>query len=212
MTRDELIVAVETFAHRTYGTLIDTFILLAEARIARSCRAAEMVVFGSIDTAMPELYPNAWPLPVDFLQMRDVVVPTAVGRVSARAIGRREIAEFTQGGGTAAVYSIYDGAIEIRPGPTGALVNVIYYGRLPALVLPADTNELINRYPELYLAATLAEVFRWEQDSEEQTKALQLFVAEVESVNAAAATAQKGPGAGTFSGYNYAGRGAQRWA
>jgi hypothetical protein len=171
-----------------------------------------MIVFGQVDTSLPELYPGAWPLPIDYLEMRDVIRPTANGRQTLLSAGRDEIAAYSvaQGGG-AAFYSIYDGAIEFRPAAQGEVMDVIYYGRLAPLVLDTDTNDVLTNFPELYIYAVLLGVFSWTQNDVMKADAAAEYGRAVATVNEFAANQRFGTAQRQYSSRRLGYGSARRW-
>ena len=111
MNRSDLQQTVRDYSHRTDVTdaLFATFLELAESRIAAKCRATELVTVATIDTSLAETFDNAWPLPADYVEMRDVQAPGRGGSqvISLMGVGRDQIKTASHsGGGTPAFYSI----------------------------------------------------------------------------------------------------------
>jgi hypothetical protein len=213
MTRSELQAAVAALSHRTdlAGTFA-TWLAMGESRINKDIRANEMIVFGQVDTSLPEVYPGAWSLPDDYLEMRDVIVPGTNGRRTLLSAGRDEIAAYSgsQRSGPA-IYSIYDGAIEFRPLPQGQVVDLIYYGRLAPLVLDTDTNEVLTNFPELYIYAVLIGVFGWTQDDVMKADAMGEYGRAVTTVNEFAANQRFGTSQRQYSSRRFGYGSARRW-
>ena len=172
-------------------TIMGSLIRMAEARIAQEVRAQEMVTVASVDTSATPTYENAWPLPADYLEAIDV--STGTGRVTTlRAVGRDEINAMSFGSGKPAVYAVYDGVIEVRPGPQQVPINLIYYGRFPPLVADEDTNELLANSPALYLYAVLVELWNWAQEMDERVHANEIYEREKRRINLASWNARAG--------------------
>jgi len=212
MDRLELFEAVQAMCHRNdLRDFFDTALKMGESIINQRVRATEMVVFGSIDTSVPETYPGAWLLPADFLEMRDVVIPFNGGRQRLRSAGRDEISDWSYSTGRPQIYSIYDGVIEFRPVPS-AVIDVIYFGRLPALVEDDDTNLVLTSFPELYIWAVLVGVYAWTQNDQQHAAAMAKFNEATASVNDFAENARFGAGMQTYTGRRFGTRGQVRWA
>ena len=215
MDRTELFEAVRSYAHRTDLTdaLLDLFLELTESTIAQSVRVQETTVFATIDTeGTAPVVGNSWALPDDYLQMIDVRHNASGNRVvTVQAVGRDEISAASHGGGGGpAVYSVYDGVIELRPGPGGRVVELIYFSRLAPLTTGPGQNDLLDAYPGLYLWGMLSEVWAWAQDSDLQLESRTLYEGEVRRSNLQGWNADFGTTPRGSSGYNYAGAGARQ--
>lgn len=215
MDRTELFEAVKAYAHRTDLTdaLLDLFLELTESTIAQSVRVQETTVFTTIDTeATAPVVGNSWALPDDYLQMIDVRFNSSGNRVvTVQAVGRDEISAASHGGGGGpAVYSVYDGVIELRPGPGGREVELIYFSRLVPLTSSAPDNDLLTAYPGLYLWGMLGEVWNWAQDADLLGQARAQYAGEVERTNLSGWNADFGTTPRGSSGYNYVGAGARQ--
>jgi hypothetical protein len=67
-------------------------------------------------------------------------------------------------------YAIVDGFMKLMPAPDGAYsVELRYYQENTALALDADTNDVLTKYPELYLYCVLKHAAAWAQDPEQLT-------------------------------------------
>ena len=206
MNRIELFTAVQTMSHRTdLADFFDTALIMGESRINQAVRATEMVVYATIDTdTAPQIQPGAYQLPVDYLEMRDVIAPHGSRRNSLRSAPRDQIAAFSGSGGSGArIYSITDALIEFRPSPNGATIELIYFGRVAGLVSDQDDNELIDNFPELYIFATLAGVWTWTQDKEQKADSIAEFNSAVDSVNVFAENQRFGTAQAQFGNNNY---------
>lgn len=206
MNRIELFTAVQALSHRTdLADFFDTALILGESRINQAVRATEMIVYATIDTdTAPQIQPNAWQLPADYLEMRDVIAPHGNTRSSLRSAPRDHIAAFSgSGGGGARIYSITDGLIEFRPSPNGASIELIYFGKVAGLVNDQDDNALIDMFPELYVFATLVGVWTWTQDAEQKADAVNEFGTAVNSVNTFAENQRFGTAQAQFGNNNY---------
>jgi len=59
--------------------------------------------------------------------------------------------------GTPSVFTIENNDIIVRPTDDDTEFSFLYYAKVPALEDDTDTNWVLNEYPDLYLAASLAE-------------------------------------------------------
>lgn len=192
MTRGELVTDILAWSKRDDAIVVmDSLIRLTEARIAQEVRAQEMVTVASVDTSQTPIYDNAWPLPADYLEMIDVSTGTGRKR-TLRAVGRDEINARSYASGSPSAYSVYDGVIEVRPGPQEMAVNLIYYGRLAPLVGDDDSNALLVNYPALYLYGALTELWNWAQEAEERQVANSVYEREKNRINLQSWNARSG--------------------
>ena len=208
MTKDELLQLARDYSHRSdFDSLFDAFLDFTESRIAEQLRSSEMVVFATIDTsAVSPVVGNAYALPDDYLEMKDVTVNVSGGRVrTLRAVGRDEInlASSTTAGGVPAVYNVQDLTIEVRPGPSERVINLTYYGRLAQLVNGTDTNDLLERYVALYLYGILTEIWNWSQNSDQRDLTRARFEGEIEAINKMTWNQEFGTAPTGFAGNNY---------
>lgn len=211
MTRLELFAAVKALSHRNdLADFFDTALIMAESKIAKDLRTTELVTFAQIDTALAETNPGAWALPADYLEMRDVVMAQSGRRRALRSAPRDRIAAWSGASGSTAFYSIYNGVIEFRPLPGGALVDIIYYAKQAPLLLDADTNESLDAFPEIYIFATLVGVWTWAQNEKEKIDSLNEFNTAVAAANEFAENQQFGTAMQQHSANNY--RQGRRWA
>ncbi len=208
MTKDELLQLAKDYSHRNdFDSLFDAFLAFTESRIAEKVRSSEMVVFTTIDTgAVSPVQGNAYALPDDYLEMKDVSVNISGGRVATlRAVGRDEInaASSTTAGGVPSVYNVQDLTIEVRPGPSERIINLTYYGRLAELVNGTDTNDLLGRYTALYLYGILTEIWNWSQNEDQRDLTRARFEGEIEAINNLTWNQEFGTAPTGFSGNNY---------
>lgn len=64
-------------------------------------------------------------------------------------------------------YTISDGELRLHPIPDGNYTVILRYVRsLPMFAVDNDTNDIIARYPDLYIYAALAHAAVWAKDTE----------------------------------------------
>lgn len=95
-------------------------------------------------------------LPSDFLDMvsiyRDTSPRTILKRVTPQGVHRRHEAS-----GTPFRYGIEDGQIRLTPAPNGSENLVIrYYAALSDLSADTDENDVLTKYPAIYVYGSLA--------------------------------------------------------
>lgn len=130
--------------------VIPTFISLAEADIARNMRhwLQERKVTTTLDEPF-EFLPDDW--------LATIALRHVDGQ-EIKQVGVTEMAALSQRGATGKpVYFRYEaGRIEVYPKPdTDYEVELVYYGRVPALSDIAATNWLLTNHPDILLYGSL---------------------------------------------------------
>lgn len=160
----QLQAAITTYSYRdandtSFTNSVSDFITLAEARINRALRVAEMEKTGTVN-----LTNGAATLPTDFLEMRRVVGPS--GQVLHLVPPELASTAFpTNVAGWSRYYSIVGNAITSYPAGTGDL-TLTYYGAIPALTVGSPTNWLLTKAPDLYLYGALIESVPFQMDDQ----------------------------------------------
>ena len=154
--------AVERFSHRTdISDVIDDFIDLCEARInARlKLRTNEQRATASLPTSDRFLE-----LPDSFLEMRRLTLTGA----NPREIRFKSPESMTveSSSGTPEYFTVTS-QLEFNRVPDSAYtVEMSYFVSLTALSDSNTTNDVLTKYPDLYLYGTLSELHRWARDEE----------------------------------------------
>jgi len=162
-THDGLLTAAADWINR--GDLVDripSFVRLAEAGFNRELRVRDMMVRARATSNLEFV-----PVPTDFLQEYTLTFDP-VGRAAQnelRYVGKNTADRLKAGqlAGPPGFYTLIDGAFELIPAPTTDQPMVmVYYARIPRLgeltgdpALPRQTNWLLDRSPDLYLASTI---------------------------------------------------------
>ena len=177
---------------------IDGFIQTAHARIMRDLRAPEMLVFGQFTEGQITVgatgpvtdAPFVILLPTGFIDLREISYSTGSRRINLKLVGRHQINRFQSAGGSPVVYSLLGGAVHggealLQVAPTGqpdTIYDVWFYQEIDAPA-PGTTNELITRYPYLYLYGALSEAFTFTQDETGIAISSQTYIGEIDVVN-----------------------------
>lgn len=158
MNYSELQTAIAAWTGDSFtNSQVKDFIILAEAKFNRLLRAMNMEA-----RATATLTGQYIALPVDFLHLRAIKIdesfldPATPQFIRNMRVG--SIAAKPQ------FYTLTDGQIQFAPIPDADYqVEIIYFGKIPALSDSNTTNWLIEEHPDLYLAQSvaLAEVFGW---------------------------------------------------
>jgi hypothetical protein len=144
---------------------IPDFITLAEARFNRELRVNAMVQRDTTiaTTAYVEL-------PDDWLQHISVMITDPTNSYSALTyIPVEEYYDLRNDGmtGQTRYYTIIDDNIALLPEPSGNItLEIVYYGKVPALSESNTSNWLLTRSPDLYLHASLIQAEAYLQNDE----------------------------------------------
>lgn len=133
---------------------VKSFIALAERDVAPSVRHYLQEKSVTLTSAA-----NAVTLPADFQEARRIVIDGVLAKpVSAYApnVGSGEIGYFQRGN----TYNIVPEQTANRS------VEIIYYGRVPALSDAANTNWLLTNFPDVLFHAALVRAYRWLKDKD----------------------------------------------
>jgi len=142
----------------------DRFLRLAEAKLNRVLRVAEMEVQGDL-----ALIDGDGALPDDFLHVREVQLPN--GAV-LNAVALQKLAGT---GGWPRGYAIVGRKLSLRPKWTGNIA-LTYYAAIPPLTLQAPTNWLIEKAPDVYLYGVAEEIAIWSRNADQVAAAQSLRV------------------------------------
>lgn len=162
---------------------VPDFVKRAEGMIARKLRAAEMIAHASI-TDGDRIDGAVFRLPDDFLEARALWAPRP--GTGERWLEQRSLSEIRRLPLTAPVqwYAVSGDRVEFRGNPAATItIDLEYFARLPALEQDADTNLLLERHEEIYLAAACFYLYRHTQDLELAQAQLDSFEDAVETLN-----------------------------
>jgi hypothetical protein len=153
MSYAQLQTDIAAYMHRDDLTsVIPTFIALAEAKIYRDLRVPEMAAEIVLNTTE-----GVVSMPDRFLDLRDISYnPGSRGSIALTSVGRHGIARVRGRNGKPIVYSMLGNTMEIRPADDDADFTMQYWVA-PAPLAQIDNNPTADRYPYLYLYASLIE-------------------------------------------------------
>lgn len=151
-----LVDTVISYAFRSgddeFAAAVPTFIQLAESRINRTLRVAEMETAATIT-----LTDGSGDLPADFLEARRL--DHGSSPYGSLELVTPDFASDRYGvnpSGIARQFTIIGTTLKTYPSGTGDL-TLVYYAKVPALTALAPTNWLLTKAPELYLYGSLVE-------------------------------------------------------
>jgi hypothetical protein len=185
----ELKAAVLAETHRPdLSALVGSFIERAEDMLARRLRAAEMVSRALITDAERIGSTSVFQLPSDYLETRAVWAPRP--GTGERWVEQRSLSQIRNVPLTAPIiwYATSGDRIEFRGNPSSAtVIDMEYYARPATLVDDADTNLLLQRHQELYLAGASFYLYRHTQDLELAQAQLDSLADTIDGLNEQAA-------------------------
>jgi len=182
MNYAELQAEVADFAHRTdLSGKMDIFCEFAEAVINKDLRTIEM------ERRTPETFADTfYNLPQDYMEMRALHLDINGARSTLRCISPQLLDKsYSRATGVPRAYAIHGGQIEFRPGIdvtapyTGELS---YYARVPSLILNSNNN-ILTKYPNIYLSAMLVQLYLYLQDKEEAATWSEMYNTQVKQAN-----------------------------
>lgn len=181
----EMVAAIKSYADRNDAEVdasIDTFFLMAEARINRSLRVSEMTTRASVATMAEKEY---YALPPDFSGIRDIELQDAAGKRHGMEYlppSQMNIIHSYEES-TNYYYTIIAGNLHILPiQDAGATIEIVYYQKIPNLDGDVtESNWLSEIYPDIYMSSLMIEVEKFVKNKE----AVMFWKAEfTEAVNA----------------------------
>jgi len=165
MSYSQLQADVKAYSHRTdLDPLMDTFVGFAEAIINKELRVSEMEVIAA--TSYTAAFND---LPADFVEFRGFNVNANGLKSPVTFVTPDQIVGYQSADGyrnATIAAALHGGQIEIRPEPdliTPLTGEISYYAKVPSLVTNA-TNDVLDAYPMMYLAAMMVQVNVYLQD------------------------------------------------
>jgi len=184
-TYTELKTETADFAHRSdLTTKMDTFCILAEAVINKDLRTLDM------ETILSVTFDDAfYDLPADYMEIRAIHIENDGARVPIKSYTPQQLdAMYSRATGTASGFSIHGGQMELRPAPSVTDTvdgEITYYKRVTTLTGTA-TNDILTKFPMIYLSAMMLQVYLYLQDDEELSKWSDVYNSQVKQANKSA--------------------------
>lgn len=144
-------------------TQIATFVQLHEAKVNRELRVPQMMVRAEATSDAEYI-----PVPADFLQDYSLKLESATPHADLAYIAQTDAKLYKSQGLTKTLYyTIVGNSFELIADPAENVdVELIYYGRIPALSDSNTTNWLLTSHPDLYLYGALLESVPYLKDDE----------------------------------------------
>ncbi len=179
MNRDDLVTQIESYAKRGDLTadILSSFLPLAEARIGRDLKSNENDIVLELPGAV-----SPFDLPDDYGQIRALQVAQDRGPRTLKSVDLHTINNFSQrSGGAAKLYVI--AALKVITRPTTAGDFTLFYWNRPSLPTGASENDVLDRWPNVYLFATLHELHIFERDPEQAGLTLSVYDRDIVRIN-----------------------------
>jgi hypothetical protein len=147
---------------------VPSFIRLAEARFNRDLRVRQMIKRA---VAVADGAENYFTLPTDWLQARQIRAAMNGRLVALEYLTLEGGDDYTQAragaGGVPRYFNLTGNRLEIIPRPPeNTEVEMVYYGRIPALSDETPSNWLLETWPDMYLYGTLAHTAPYLKDDD----------------------------------------------
>ena len=184
MNRNDLVATIKSYSKREdLTTEIETFFIpFAEARIGRDLKSAEneTQLEVIVSTSVPIDYPD------DYGQIRAIDVKRTGGAFTLRAVDLHTINDHQRDDNLENqrgpdVYTARDSQFIIRPSQNGTFT--LFYWAKPKLEEGTSENAVLDRWPELYLYASLVELHRWELNPPGADQATLIYQESIQRIN-----------------------------
>ena len=200
-----LTAAIADWADRTDLTArIPDFVKLAEARIGRDLRIRALELRSQMSTVSGQ---NYYTLPPGYRQARHFKLVNGAGGVPADLEYKTpEALDMANLGGTGLprYYTIVANEIRIVPTPSAAYsLEILYYKAPTALSTSNEANILLEENPDIYLYASLIELWTYLRDDAESQKWGLLYGKAIEASQTADDRDRHSGGAMHVSGESY---------
>lgn len=163
-TYAELQTSLTNWSHRAdLASLLPDFIVLAEAKLNRNLRTIDMETAATLTPVS-----GVCALPSDYLSSRRVYVNTSSPIEMEYLPPEQFYIKYPITVGGSKYYTI-EGETLILADRGAASVKLLYYQAIPALA-SNSTNWLLTSHPDLYLSASLAELYDYTKNTNEMAK------------------------------------------
>lgn len=192
---EELRQAIIDQSHRGDLDLkIDQFILLAETQMrSNQDESLKMNKSEQITTLLTSTLSRLSPLPTGYLKGRDVKISLDETNAKLTYVTPGNLV-IRNGTGTPCFFTIIANQIEFDILPDAEYtVTAKYYGDFTNLSELNPTNEVLDKYPNLYLYGAMVQVYIFAVEEVLAASYLQLFIGAISSANATENELRYGP-------------------
>jgi hypothetical protein len=204
-----LTAAIADWAGRNDLTVrIPDFIRLAEARIGRDLRIRALEIRSQMSTVSGQMY---YTLPPGYKQARHFKLVDGAGGVPSdleyktpEALDVANLRQYAGATGLPRYYTIVANEIRIAPTPSAAYsLEILYYKAPTALSVTNEANLLLEENPDIYMYASLVELWTYLRDDAESQKWGLLYGKAIEASQASDDRDRHSGGAMHVSGEHY---------
>lgn len=157
---------------------IQTFIQFAEADLNTRLRDRQMIV--RAEATSDEEYVQ---LPSDWLEALNLQLVGGMSPLRYITLDESDIVNSTRALTSPTFYSLMNGAIELVPPPAHDVdIEMVYYGKIPALSDAAPSNWLLVKAPDVYLYGALTHAAPFLMDDARMQTFGQIYLARVQSL------------------------------
>ena len=158
---------------------IQTFIQFVEADLNTRLRCREMIVRAT--TTNDDEFVK---LPLDFLEALNLQIVGGASPLRYVTLDEADMINKAQVLTQVSVYSLMNGAIELIPPPsTDVEIEMVYYGKIPALTDSNTTNWLLTKAPDVYLYGALVHAAPFLMDDQRISVFGNIYLKRVEELN-----------------------------
>jgi hypothetical protein len=158
---------------------IQTFIQFVEADLNTRLRCREMIVRAT--TTNDDEFVK---LPLDFLEALNLQIVGGASPLRYVTLDEADMINTSQALTQVTVYSLMNGAIELVPPPsTDVEIEMVYYGKIPALTDSNTTNWLLTKAPDVYLYGALVHAAPFLMDDQRIPVFGNIYLKRVEELN-----------------------------
>ena len=157
---------------------IQTFIQFAEADLNTRLRDRQMIV--RAEATSDQEYVQ---LPSDWLEAINLQIVGGTSPLRYITLDESDIVNATRALTSPSFYSLMNGAIELVPPPAVSIdIEMVYYGKIPALSDAAPSNWLLVKAPDVYLYGALTHAAPFLMDDARMQTFGQIYLARVQSL------------------------------
>jgi len=158
---------------------IQTFIQFVEADLNTRLRCREMIVRAT--TTNDDEFVK---LPLDFLEALNLQIVGGASPLRYVTLDEADMINTSKALTQVTVYSLMNGAIELVPPPsTDVEIEMVYYGKIPALTDSNTTNWLLTKAPDVYLYGALVHAAPFLMDDQRIPIFGNIYLKRVEELN-----------------------------
>jgi hypothetical protein len=158
---------------------IQTFIQFVEADLNSRLRAREMIVRAT--TTNDDEFVK---LPLDFLEAINLQINGGMSPLRYITLDEADIVNARKALTVPTFYSLMNGAIELVPPPAQDIeIEMVYYGKIPALSDSNPTNWMLLKAPDVYLYGAMVHASPYLMDDPRVQVFGQIYLSRVESLN-----------------------------